>query len=543
MALSEHLPAPANWSRWPQHHPTSGDYTMMEHNVMPYESRQTTTAPPPQRPPLASQYFNSAPFSLAPITNSGPAPQYQPPVTYSGYHSYAPSPVLGSPFRAHAYPEQQTRVMSAEPSLVRGSGTPSVGHSPVQESRSPSVGAERQLSVTAEATLPCKTIEANLPVAGQQTHEFHTPLDTLMKAVQAKTAKPTEGKTDASENELQERVLPSSTQTQGEVFTRTRSAPGITAPVKRYACGIAGCSKMFSQKTHLDIHRRAHTGESPYVSSAWSLCLSCAVRLTCKQQCTLCGKDFTQPGNLKAHWRRHMGEKPFSCNLCDKRFPQRGNLQAHMKSHDKTRPFICLLDNCNKAFSVRGNLKSHQNKFHEDTIKRLTTRFATITDWSTASYEDKEMFEYLSNLYKNSNKGIKGRGKRRNVAVIVPQHHHQGHLSTPVSPTNSMHHQHHQSPHSMHLHPHGLPQLQLCVPQPRHDGLPYHGVSSPAAYNMSSRPSSLMVNMGGRRPHSGYGMYDTDESSVSSSGPVTPNPHMYGDEHARDLAFNDRMPY
>ncbi|KAK0664439.1 hypothetical protein QBC41DRAFT_20843 [Cercophora samala] len=525
MALSEHLPAPANWSRWPQHHPTGGDYAMVEHNVMPYESRQTTAAPP-QRPPLASQYFSSTPFSLAPITNSVPAPQYQPPVTYSGYHSYAPSPVLGSPFRAHPYPEQQTRVMSVESGLVRGSVTPSVGHSPVQESRSPSVKAERQLSVTTEASLPCKTIEANLPVAGQQTHEFHTPLDTLMKAVQAKAEKSSEAKTEASETETQDRGLPSSAQAQGEVLTRTRrSASGTTAPVKRYACGIAGCSKMFSQKTHLDIHRRAHTGESPY-------------------QCTLCGKDFTQPGNLKAHWRRHMGEKPFSCTLCDKRFPQRGNLQAHMKSHDKTRPFICLLDNCNKAFSVRGNLKSHQNKFHEDTIKRLTTRFATITDWSTASYEDKELFEYLSNLYKNSNKGIKGRGKRRNVAVVVPQH--QGHLSTPVSPTNSMHHQHHhQSPHSsMHLHSHGLPQLQLCVPQPRHDGLPYHGVSSPAAYNMSNRPTSLMVNMGGRRPHSGYGMYDTDESSVSSSGPVTPNPHMYGDEHARDhLAFSDRMPY
>ncbi|KAK4646492.1 DNA-binding transcription factor [Podospora bellae-mahoneyi] len=520
MALSEHLPAPASWSRWPQHHSTSGDYAMMEHNVMPYESRQATAAPP-QRPPLASQYFSSTPFSLAPITNGVPAPQYQPPVTYSGYHSYTPSPVLGSPFRANTYPEQQTRVMPVESGLARGSVTPHAGHSPVQENQSPSVKAERQLSIPAEVTMPCRTIEANLTVAGQQPHEFHTPLDTLMKAVQAKAEKPAECKTETSGTEAQDRGLPSSSQSQASTRTR-RSVAGSGGPLKRYACGIAGCSKMFSQKTHLDTHRRAHTGESPY-------------------QCTLCGKDFTQPGNLKAHWRRHMGEKPFSCTLCDKRFPQRGNLQAHMKSHDKTRPFICLLDNCNKAFSVRGNLKSHQNKFHEDTIKRLTTRFATITDWSTASYEDKELFEYLSNLYKNSNKGIKGRGKRRNVAVVVSQHH-QGHLSTPGSPTNSTRHHHpHQSP--MHLHHTGLPQLQLCMPQPRHDGLPYHGVSSPAAYNMSSRPASLMVNTGGRRPHSRYGMYDTDESSVSSSGPVTPNPHMYGDNHGKDLAFNDRMPY
>ena len=34
---------------------------------------------------------------------------------------------------------------------------------------------------------------------------------------------------------------------------------------KRYACKIPPCSKVFSQKTHLEIHIRAHTGYKPYV--------------------------------------------------------------------------------------------------------------------------------------------------------------------------------------------------------------------------------------------------------------------------------------
>lgn len=36
--------------------------------------------------------------------------------------------------------------------------------------------------------------------------------------------------------------------------------------VKKYRCPFDGCSKSFSQSTHLETHKRAHTGEKPYVS-------------------------------------------------------------------------------------------------------------------------------------------------------------------------------------------------------------------------------------------------------------------------------------
>lgn len=34
---------------------------------------------------------------------------------------------------------------------------------------------------------------------------------------------------------------------------------------KRYECDVPGCNKSFFQKTHLDIHSRAHTGDKPFV--------------------------------------------------------------------------------------------------------------------------------------------------------------------------------------------------------------------------------------------------------------------------------------
>lgn len=34
---------------------------------------------------------------------------------------------------------------------------------------------------------------------------------------------------------------------------------------KKYPCPFDGCNKSFSQSTHLETHKRAHTGEKPYV--------------------------------------------------------------------------------------------------------------------------------------------------------------------------------------------------------------------------------------------------------------------------------------
>lgn len=170
----------------------------------------------------------------------------------------------------------------------------------------------------------------------------------------------------------------------------------------KYKCDFPDCNKSFSQKTHLIIHGRSHTGDRPFVCSFEG-----------------CNKRFSQNGNLKTHARSHTGERPYTCETCQKTFAQRGNYRAHLLIHDKNKPFECRLENCDKKFSQLGNLKAHQNKFHNEAINQLMHKFrfygTSSFDGTNISNEETELFKHFSDLYKNSNRGIKGRGKGNTI--------------------------------------------------------------------------------------------------------------------------------
>lgn len=209
---------------------------------------------------------------------------------------------------------------------------------------------------------------------------FATDIDTLMKAIQAKS-KP------AGQRPKEPEQKP-----------KPVEQAASSRPKKRYQCDVPDCGKSFYQKTHLEIHTRAHTGVKPFV---------------CKEP--TCGQRFSQLGNLKTHERRHTGERPYRCDICGKTFAQHGNVRAHKIVHTAAKPFTCKLDNCNKQFTQLGNLKSHQNKFHAETIRNLKARFESIKEGDVVGSWEKEMWEYFGSLYKNCNKGIKGRGKDRRI--------------------------------------------------------------------------------------------------------------------------------
>lgn len=220
-----------------------------------------------------------------------------------------------------------------------------------------------------------------LSVRGSEDGELVSPteIDHLMRVVQSKSS-------DHSTKILK-----------GNSRSESASPPRSK---KRYQCSMEGCHKVFYQKTHLDIHTRAHTGVKPFV---------------CKEPS--CGQRFSQLGNLKTHERRHTGEKPYKCDVCGKPFAQRGNVNAHKIVHSDAKPFTCRLDNCNKHFTQLGNLKSHQNKFHADTIRNLKQLFINVSPNNNPSQWEREMWSYFTDLYKNCNKGIKGRGKDRRISL------------------------------------------------------------------------------------------------------------------------------
>jgi hypothetical protein len=155
--------------------------------------------------------------------------------------------------------------------------------------------------------------------------------------------------------------------------------------------------------------------------------------------------------------------------------------------------------------------QSHQNKFHISTIRALTTKFASIKDGDIVHAADKELWEYFANLYKNSNKGIKGRGKDRKVG------------------SNSM---------------------------ASSSGMRNMNSRSGGGYGLSGAGRGMMVAPGGGHVSSGegggaqYEMFDVDDDSQSGSGGGSSVGTCYDDApsdgfenagRSGDLAFGDRM--
>ena len=167
------------------------------------------------------------------------------------------------------------------------------------------------------------------------------------------------------------------------------------------------------------------------------------------------------------------------------------------------------------------------NKFHAKALKDLTTKFATIADAQNASEQEKELWEYFATLYKNSNKGIKGRGKDRKVGPVRQAHQPSTTIPSPYlvqQPPNTQHCplQHHQHPLS------GI-----------------HNTSSLAAYSMSRTTTqpAMMNTYAAPVQRDAPQAYDMFNMGAAARAGNTSAATMYDEDHGRDLAFGGRMYY
>ncbi|XP_055916057.1 zinc finger protein 226-like [Eupeodes corollae] len=104
------------------------------------------------------------------------------------------------------------------------------------------------------------------------------------------------------------------------------------------------CDKKFIQTTHLVVHERTHTGESPY-------------------KCDKCQMAFKNPNLLANHIKGH-GGKDITCPECPKRFHHRHALTMHMTVHDprRKRPHCEI---CNITYRTAINLRLHNYQKHD----------------------------------------------------------------------------------------------------------------------------------------------------------------------------------
>lgn len=249
---------------------------------------------------MAPQYSNIPYTTVTAGSMAAPQQQQRQPSLFSEppYGISAPSGI-GSGFGSN-YIQQRTQVRmvdSAADNLTRTLSYPNnTREGPVEDQHSLYIKPEPQ-ALSGNDSLWNLNSNPSFPNAspasrnGPEEVTFGTDVDTLMKAIQSKSqqnkSQPQQNSSIDQSTSVVGFPTPSSSSSFSINNTRTLVAhmdkedeqrltkdgfqDNKSSPKKRYECSIKGCDKSFYQKTHLEIHARAHTGVKPYVSTHWFL--------------------------------------------------------------------------------------------------------------------------------------------------------------------------------------------------------------------------------------------------------------------------------
>lgn len=234
-----------------QHHP-------QQHHHLP--------APPPQ--PAPAQPHPSA---------YQPQPQPQPHFFMTGHQQ----PLHSQPVRLSSEPPPFQGIPDIRPAK---NAVNRVGKDPLAKPV-PGTGASSSASTPQAATNGATTSQDK----NSTEIDFSTEVDVLMKTIQAKN-----DSEQPTGMQAQQSLPPLQQLTHGNQLAHASAsmypppappgypmaAPPVASPhglmeepasrsgkKRKYTCTLPHCGKGFSQKTHLDIHIRAHTGDKPFVSN------------------------------------------------------------------------------------------------------------------------------------------------------------------------------------------------------------------------------------------------------------------------------------
>ncbi|TGJ82269.1 hypothetical protein E0Z10_g6506 [Xylaria hypoxylon] len=211
-----------------------------------------------------------------------------------------------------------------------------------------------------------------------------------------------------------------------------------------------------------------------------------------------------------------LNDKPHACHRkkCHKRFSQITHLHIHDRAHTGERPHKCTFAGCDKRFTQKGNLRTHQNNYHKEELRELELKFANMRSVTEMTEADRELWDYFLTVHKNSNKGIKGRGKECRVELLP----HSGSLPNQYPLQSPVELQH--------------------TPFPMSHSLANSMNFGHFGMQRANLGQDFLVARGGH----GYDVYEIDQASISS-GTITPasSPGGMYDDHHRGLPFHDRM--
>lgn len=116
---------------------------------------------------------------------------------------------------------------------------------------------------------------------------------------------------------------------------------GIHTKERPFACKI--CLKSFSQNTTLKTHMAAlHLGKT----------------VECDEPG--CTKKFTRRSYLLIHKRDHAGERKYACDRCPNQYKQKSHLDRHIEASHLGIRHKCDFPDCTSEFSKKWSLKMHK---------------------------------------------------------------------------------------------------------------------------------------------------------------------------------------